>query len=222
MKPDTDFYTKQRNRMVRDQIESRGVRDLRVLNALRMVPRHLFVPEGSRNEAYDDYPLPIGQGQTISQPYIVAYMTEQLELKGNEKVLEIGAGSGYQTAVLAELVKYVYTIEFIDTLAQAAADRLKELHYDNVRVKSGDGYAGWAVHAPFDAIIVTAAAPYVPESLIAQLKDGGRLIIPLGDGFDSQVLTLIRKKGDRLTRTILEPVRFVPMRGEIERVGWGD
>jgi protein-L-isoaspartate(D-aspartate) O-methyltransferase len=213
-----DFYTKQRSRMVRDQIESRGIRNRPVLNAMRVVPRHLFVPEGSRNAAYDDYPLPIGQDQTISQPYIVAYMSEQLELRGDEKVLEIGTGSGYQTAVLSELAKDVYTIEFIATLAEAARERLKELHYDNVHLKSGDGYAGWAEHAPFDAIIVTAAAPFVPESLIAQLRDGGRLIIPLGDGIDSQVLTLIRKKGDSLIRTILEPVRFVPMRGEIEMV----
>ena len=212
-----DFYTKQRSRMVRDQIESRGIRNRPVLNAMRVVPRHLFVPEGSRNAAYDDYPLPIGQDQTISQPYIVAYMSEQLELRGDEKVLEIGTGSGYQTAVLSELAKDVYTIEFIATLAEAARERLKELHYDNVHLKSGDGYAGWAEHAPFDAIIVTAAADHIPPALIKQLKEGGRLVLPLGSTTYFQTLTLLTRKNGKTEIQHLLGVAFVPLIGEAQK-----
>jgi protein-L-isoaspartate(D-aspartate) O-methyltransferase len=203
--------------MVREQILARGISNQGVPSAMRTVPRHLFVPENVRHEAYNDYPLPIGQGQTISQPFIVALMTELLELKGDERVLEIGAGSGYQAAVLSMLAKEVYTIEILDRLAQTAAERLAKLHYDNVHVRAGDGYIGWTEAAPYDAITVTAAAPRLPDSLVAQLKEGGRLVIPVGEEHETQILTLYRKQEGKLVRTDLEPVRFVPMRGEIER-----
>lgn len=212
-----DHYAQLRNLMVGQQIEARGVKDVRVLQAMRQVPRHRFVPENVVHEAYNDYPLPIGFGQTISQPYIVALMTELLALKGSERVLEIGTGSGYQAAVLAQLAKEVYTIEIIESLAVSAAERLKSLGYDNVRVKAGDGYIGWTEYAPFDAIIVTAAAPEVPDSLVAQLRDGGRMVIPVGEAEGVQTLALYEKQGARLLRTDVESVRFVPMRGEIEK-----
>ena len=170
-----------REKMVETQIKARGVKDPRVLSALLKVERHRFVPEEYLGSAYSDQPLPIGEGQTISQPYIVALMTELLELKGNEKVLEIGTGSGYQAAVLAELAKEVYTIEIIEPLASTAKDRLLELGYQNVKVKAGDGYLGWPEAAPFDAIIITCAPDHIPEPLVEQLKEGGGMVLPLGE-----------------------------------------
>jgi len=201
--------------MVREQIEARGVKDSLVLAAMRKVPRHLFVPERYRGEAYADHPLPIGHGQTISQPYIVAYMTEALGLKGNEKVLEIGTGSGYQAAVLAEIVDSVFTIEIIPELARSAEQRLKNLGYRNVFVRCGDGYKGWPEHAPFDAIIVTAAPDHIPQPLVNQLKGGGRMVIPVGSMFQELVLVVKRKEG--IEKHPLLPVRFVPMTGEAKK-----
>ncbi|HID11609.1 MAG TPA: protein-L-isoaspartate(D-aspartate) O-methyltransferase [Candidatus Latescibacteria bacterium] len=208
-------YARARERMVREQIEARGVKDSLVSAAMRKVPRHLFVPERHRGEAYADYPLPIGHGQTISQPYIVAYMTEALGLKGDEKVLEIGTGSGYQAAVLAEIVDSVFTIEIIPELARSAEKRLKALGYRNVFVRCGDGYKGWPEHAPFDAIIVTAAPDHIPQPLVDQLKVGGRMVIPIGNVF--QQLVLIIKREKEVEKRPLLPVRFVPMRGEAQK-----
>jgi protein-L-isoaspartate(D-aspartate) O-methyltransferase len=206
-----------RRQMVEEQLAGRDITDRRVLEAMGKVPRHLFVPPAVRSQAYADYPLPIGEGQTISQPYIVALMTQSLGLKGAEKVLEVGTGSGYQAAVLAELAARVFTIEINPVLAERAAHTLEELGYRNVRVKSGDGFFGWPEEAPFDAIIVTAAPEKVPPALFEQLKEGGRLIIPLGRANYLQVLTLItKKKGKPLSRDVLD-VRFVPMTGEIQR-----
>lgn len=216
MKGDTDYYARLRSVMVDQQIVSRGIKDTRVLAAMRKVPRHLFVPPELVNEAYNDSPLPIGLKQTISQPYIVALMSELLELKGTERVLEIGTGSGYQAAILSHLAKEVFTIELLDSLAKTAAERLIALHCANVHVKFGDGYEGWTQAAPFDAIIVTAAAPFVPDSLKAQLADGGRLVIPLEEPGGGQVLSRLVKQGKEIVRTDIEPVRFVPMRGKIE------
>lgn len=196
--------------MADEQIEGRGIRDKAVLAAMRTVPRHLFVPEAYREVAYNDGPLPIGYGQTISQPYIVAYMTEQIRPKPGFKVLEIGTGSGYQAAILAEIVGQVYTVEIVEELGKAAAERLKKLHYDQVHVKIGDGYSGWEEEAPFDAIVVTAAADFVPPPLISQLKPGGRMIIPVGSPFQVQMLKLVEKKDDRVITQNLLPVRFVP------------
>jgi len=210
-------YALARRQMVEEQLADRDISDRRVLEAMRQVPRHLFVPPASRPQAYADYPLPIGEGQTISQPYIVALMTQCLELKGSEKVLEVGTGSGYQAAVLAELAARVYSIEINPVLAAGAAGTLEELGYRNVRVKSGDGFFGWPGEAPFDAIIVTAAPEKVPPALFGQLKEGGRLIIPLGGVNALQVLTLFTKKGgEPVSREILD-VRFVPMTGEIQK-----
>ena len=205
-----DSYTNQRLRMVRYQIENRGISDNATLEAMRKVKRHLFVPKGSVNNAYDDRPLSIGYGQTISQPYIVAYMTEVLKPKSNYKVLEIGTGSGYQAAVLAEIIDSVFTIEIIRELGISAKDRLRRLGYDNVHLKIADGYYGWKEHAPFDAIVVTAASEFIPPPLIKQLKDGGKMIIPVGTPFMVQTLMLIQKDGDKITTTNLMPVRFVP------------
>ena len=202
-----------RDRMVRDQIESRGVRDARTLSAMRKVPRHEFVPAAVSRQAYDDHPLPIGHEQTISQPYIVAFMTEALGLRGGEKVLEVGTGSGYQAAVLAEIAGEVYTIEIVAPLAERARADLARLGYTNVHVRAGDGYKGWPEAAPFDAIIVTAAAPRLPEPLLEQLKDGGRLVIPVGE--DDQQLMIVTRSGKTFTRENVLPVRFVPMTGEI-------
>ncbi len=208
------MYEKMRFAMVKDQIERRDVNDDNVLNAMRNVPRHEFVPEHLRKYAYADEPLPIGEDQTISQPYIVAYMTEQLELKPTDKVLEIGTGSGYQAAVLAEITDSVFTIEIVDVLAKRAEATLKKLGYANIMVKSGDGYKGWPDHAPFDKIIITAAPTRIPQPLVDQLKVGGKLILPLGDY--SQDLVLIQKNEAGVTQRKLLPVRFVPMTGEIE------
>ena len=205
-----DSYTNQRLRMVRYQIENRGISDNATLEAMRKVKRHLFVPKGSVNNAYDDRPLSIGYGQTISQPYIVAYMTEVLKPKSNYKVLEIGTGSGYQAAVLAEIIDSVFTIEIIRELGISAKDRLRRLGYDNVHLKIADGYYGWKEHAPFDAIVVTAASEFIPPPLIKQLKDGGKMIIPVGTPFMVQNLMLVQKDGDKITTTNLMPVRFVP------------
>jgi protein-L-isoaspartate(D-aspartate) O-methyltransferase len=200
--------------MVEEQVAARGVRDAAVLEALRTVPRHLFVPPELRDEAYGDYPLPIGGGQTISQPYIVGLMTQSLGLGKGEKVLEVGTGSGYQAAVLARLAGAVFSIEINGTLARLAGATLKRLGFTNVNVKEGDGFFGWPEEAPFDAIIVTCAVDRVPPRLMGQLKEGGRLILPLGDSRFFQRLTLVTKKnGKALVREIID-VRFVPMTGE--------
>lgn len=207
-----DTYVSRRTGMVKEQIEARGISDPAVLGAMRSVERHLFVPESMRSGAYDDNPLPIGFGQTISQPYIVAYMTQAVNPGPGHRVLEIGTGSGYQAAVLAEIVKKVYTVEIIGELGKTAHARLKNLGYANVETKIADGYYGWEDAAPFDAIVVTAAAGYIPPPLINQLKDGGRMIIPVGSPFMVQMLTLVEKKGDEITTEGLMPVRFVPFR----------
>ena len=210
-------YVQARRRMVEEQLASRDITDGRVRDAMRRVPRHLFVPAALRSQAYDDYPLPIGEGQTISQPYIVALMTQCLGIKGGEKVLEVGTGSGYQAAVLAEMGARVFSIEISPVLAAGAGRTLEILGYGNVRVKSGDGFFGWPEEEPFDAIIVTAAPEKVPPVLFEQLKEGGRLIIPLGRADFLQVLTLFTKqKGKPVSREILD-VRFVPMTGEIRK-----
>jgi len=209
---DNDPYMAQRQQMVATQIERREVGDKATLNAMRSVKRHLFVREGLIRHAYDDRPLPIGYGQTISQPYIVAYMTELIHPKPHHRVLEIGSGSGYQAAVLAGIVEKVYTIEIIPQLGNSAKNRLKKLGCTNVEVKVADGYFGWKEHAPFDAIIVTAASEYIPPPLIEQLKDGGRMVIPVGSPFMVQMLMLVEKKGGEITTTGLMPVRFVPFR----------
>ena len=198
--------------MVREQIESRGVTDAQVLAAMRKVPRHEFVPERWIDSAYDDGPLPIGYEQTISQPYIVALMTELLRLTPQLKVLEVGTGSGYQAAVLAEIAGEVYSIEIIEPLATSVAERLKRLGYDKVHVKLGDGYLGWPEHAPFDAIIVTAGAEHVPPPLIEQLKPGGRMVIPIGEIPGQQSLLLVEKSADgKVTERHVTPVSFVPL-----------
>ena len=205
-------FVREREKMVFEQIEARGVEDSAVLNALLKVPRHMFVPEDVQSYAYHDEPLPIGEGQTISQPYIVAYMTEVLQLGGQDRVLEIGTGSGYQAAVLAEIVQEVYTVEIIEPLGVSARKRLKRLGYDNIEVHIGDGYFGWEEHSPFDAIIVTAAADHIPPSLVRQLKNGGKMCIPIGQPYYLQVLKLLEKneKGEVRIWDII-PVRFVPL-----------
>ena len=205
-----DVYKEKREKMVKDQIEKRGVSDKLVLKAMRNVKRHLFVPEERIAEAYDDSPLPIGYAQTISQPYIVAYMTEVIQPKPEFKVLEIGTGSGYQAAVLAEIVKEVYTIEIVTELANAATQRLKKLGYSKVNVKQADGYYGWKENGPYDAIIVTAAVEFVPPPLIEQLKENGKIVIPIGSPFMTQTLMLIEKNGKKIKTKNLLPVRFVP------------
>jgi protein-L-isoaspartate(D-aspartate) O-methyltransferase len=202
--------------MVTAQIEKRGIRDPATLRAMRSVPRHQFVPPELHDDAYGDFPLPIGHGQTISQPYIVAYMTEQIRPYRGMKVLEVGTGSGYQAAVLAEAGCTVYTMEIFQALADGAAARLKRLGYGDVHVRHGDGHDGWPAEAPFDAIIVTAAAGYIPPPLIAQLKPGGRLVIPVGSVYGVQHLILVEKdaKGETRTRALL-PVAFVPLLREL-------
>lgn len=216
--PAADRFQEQRQTMVSRDIKGRGIRDTQVLAAMAKIPRHLLVGERYRNDAYSDHPLPIGEGQTISQPYVVALMTEALKLKSGDRVLEIGTGSGYQAAVLAEIVKEVRSIEIRQGLARSAAARLKELGYANVTVKYADGYFGWEEHAPFDAIIITAAANHIPPPLIRQLKEGGRLILPLGSTVFYQTLTLVTKlKGGELDVRQLDPVAFVPMTGEARK-----
>jgi len=213
-----DDFLERRHTMVSRDIKGRGVKDRQVLAAMGRVPRHLLVDDSYRNTAYADHPLPIGEGQTISQPYVVALMTEALALKPTDRVLEIGTGSGYQAAVLAEIVREVYSIEIRRLLAERAAARLKELGYAKVRVRYGDGYFGWEEHAPFDAIIITAAVNHIPPPLIRQLKVGGRLILPLGSTGFYQTLTLVTKgKGGELDVRQLDPVRFVPMTGEAQK-----
>jgi len=206
-----------RKAMVEHQIRARGIADDRVLAAMERVPRHRFVPTDYRDEAYADRPLPIGLGQTISQPYIVALMTELLAIRPGDKVLEIGTGSGYQAAILGELTRQVYTVEIIGVLSQRAAQTLKELGYDYIQTKVGDGYYGWEEYAPYDAIIVTCAPDHVPQPLINQLKDGGRLIIPVGPPGFYQTLWLIEKRGDQILSTNQGGVSFVPMLGEHPR-----
>jgi protein-L-isoaspartate(D-aspartate) O-methyltransferase len=204
-----------REQMVREQIAARGVRDPRTLAAMRKVPRHLFVPSERGDAAYSDRPLPIEAGQTISQPFIVAYMTQALGLRGGERVLEVGTGSGYQAAILGEIASRVYTIEIVPVLAAHAAATLAERGYDNVEVREGDGYRGWPEAAPFDAIIVTAAPDHVPQPLIDQLAPGGRLVIPVGDVI--QELRVLTKGTDgKVASENVLPVRFVPMTGEAE------
>jgi protein-L-isoaspartate(D-aspartate) O-methyltransferase len=205
-------FSKEREAMVKTQIHARGVKDSATLAAMRKVPRHKFVSSTQASSAYNDGPLPIGYGQTISQPYIVAYMTEIVKPKPGFKVLEIGTGSGYQAAVLAEIVNKVYTIEIIEELGKTATNRLKDLGYKNIEVKIADGYYGWKEQAPFDAIVVTAAAEYIPPPLKEQLKDGGRMIIPVGSPYMTQQLMLVEKTGNKYKTTSMMPVIFVPFR----------
>lgn len=209
-------YAVLRKRMVEEQLIPRGIKNKRVLDAFYKVERHKFIPESLRSSAYADFPVSIGEGQTISQPYIVALMTECLELSGQEKVLEIGTGSGYQAAILAELAREVYTIERFLGLAKKAQAILDELGYTNIKIKVGDGTLGWEEVAPFERIIITAASPHLPLPLVAQLKDNGKLISPLGESF-SQVLTLVEKKEGRLESTDICGCVFVPLVGEY---GW--
>ncbi len=211
-------YEKLRQQMVSQQLESRGIRDPRLLAAMRKVPRHRFIPIGRRSQAYEDRPVAIGEKQTISQPYIVAYMSQLLQLQGGERLLEIGTGSGYQAAVLAELAAEVYTVERHAALAQTAADLLQKLGYDNVYIQVGDGTNGWPAHAPYDAILVTAAAPVVPQPLLEQLAIGGRLVLPVGE-FGSQHLQIWQRTAEGYDHEDLVPVAFVPLLGQY---GWSD
>jgi protein-L-isoaspartate(D-aspartate) O-methyltransferase len=206
-----EHFTDERAQMVSAQIEAEGVRDARVLAAMRKIPRHLFVPRELASNAYGDHPLPIGHGQTISQPFIVAFMTEAAQLTPQSKVLEIGTGSGYQAAVLGELAGQVYTIEIVEPLAKQSAKLLKELGYKNIFVRHGDGYKGWPDQAPFDAIIVTAAPEEIPPALIEQLKVGGRMLIPVGSLEQGQGLFRITKTEQGIKKEQFYPVRFVPM-----------
>ena len=206
-------FEEQREWMVRNQLEAWGITTLRVLDAMRRVPRELFVPDEEQKSAYYDGALPIGEGQTISQPYVVAYMTEMLRLGGREKVLEIGTGSGYQTAVLSLLASEVYTVERIERLARLAQKKLARFGASNVRFRLGDGSLGWPEHAPYDAILVTCAAPAVPQPLVQQLAEGGRMIVPVGPrGY--QDLILVRRQGQEVAQDRLSPVAFVPLIGE--------
>jgi protein-L-isoaspartate(D-aspartate) O-methyltransferase len=211
-----DSEDERRARMVETQIVARGVRDARVLAAMRQVPRHLFVEAKDRAQAYEDHPLPIAGNQTISQPYIVALMTELADLTPNERVLEIGTGSGYQSAVLSRLAGDVYSVEIVPELARASAERLRQLGYRNVTVREGDGYRGWPEHAPFDAILVTAAPDRIPQPLLDQLAPGGRMVIPVGSFFQ-ELKVLTKDKNGKITEKDILPVRFVPMTGEIEK-----
>lgn len=209
-----DLFSSQRLQMVEQQIRQRGVSDKQTLDAMRTVERHLFVPKMYLPFAYADQPVPIGEGQTISQPYIVGLMTEKLHLKPDCKALEIGTGSGYQAAVLSLICPQVYTIEIIPSLADQAQERLKKLGYSNITVKTADGYYGWEEHAPFDAIVVTAVASHIPPALIRQLKAGGNMVIPLGGILQVQRLMVVRKKADgSITTEYILPVRFVPLTG---------
>jgi protein-L-isoaspartate(D-aspartate) O-methyltransferase len=200
----------QRHLMLEQQLKPRGIKDERVLAAMARVPREEFVPQNVRSDAYEDRPVPIGYDQTISQPYIVAFMTEQLRPQPGDRVLEIGSGSGYHAAILAELVADVYTIEIINPIARTAEATLQRLGYKNVHIKIGDGYKGWPEEAPFDSIIVTCAPEKVPQPLVDQLKDGGRMVIPVGERF-AQQLYLVEKKNGQLKESVTLPVRFVPM-----------
>jgi protein-L-isoaspartate(D-aspartate) O-methyltransferase len=208
---DLDVYKDPRSKMVRTQIESRGILDSAVLEAMRTVPRHRFVPPKWIDQAYADHPLPIGYGQTISQPFIVAWMTELLQVKPGAKVLEIGTGSGYQAAVLGELGYQVYTVEIIAELATQASDLLSEMGYVQITTRQGDGYFGWKEHAPFDAIIVTCAPDHIPPPLVKQLSDGGRMVVPVGPPGGYQSLFLITKEDGEVKSKNLGGVRFVPL-----------
>lgn len=210
-KPQPDHWKVEREKMVEQQIKARGITDQNVLSAMLKVPRHLFVPENERAYAYGDYPLSVGYGQTISQPYIVAFMTEQLEVQPHDKILEIGTGSGYQAAILAELCDSVFSIEIHKPLAMRADSLLNKLGYRNIYIKSGDGYAGWPEHAPFDKIIVTCAPSHIPDPLIEQLKENGRMIIPVEKNYRTQELILLKKEKGKIRQTDVLPVRFVPM-----------
>ena len=207
----TKDFAAERHRMVDEQLVYRNIMSEAVLDAMRNVPRHLFLPENMQNYAYEDTPMPIGWGQTISQPYIVAYMTEQLDIVPGMKILEIGTGSGYQAAVLTYLGCQVYTIELVGQLAEGAKRVIETLGYNSVKVRQGNGYSGWPEEAPFDAVIVTAAPESIPETLTDQLKTGGKMVIPVGGIYSVQSLLLITKMEGRLTTEDLLPVRFVPM-----------
>ena len=219
--PDHDAFDERRARMVERDLAARDITDGGTLRAMSAVPRHLFVPQQYRDVAYADHPLPIGYGQTISQPYIVALMTQYLDVESGEKILEVGTGSGYQAAVLAELTDRVYSIEIVEELATLARALLERLGYTAVRIKHGDGYRGWKEFAPFDKIIVTAAADHIPGPLIDQLKEGGRLIMPVGDIDRPQALTLGTKINGELRISHVSGVRFVPLTGEVERQSGG-
>ena len=211
-------FCRMRRLMLDEQLIGRGISDERVLAAFRKIPREKFVPEDYRNNSYDDCPIPIGENQTISQPYMAALMTQCLGLKGQEKILEIGTGSGYQTAILAETAGEVYSIERIERLAKEAEKILRSLEYKNFKIKAGDGTLGWEEHGPYDGIIVTAGAPSIPQSLVKQMKDGGRLIIPVGGG-STQTLTVVEKNGESVVARDLCGCVFVPLIG---KEGWGD
>lgn len=214
------MYESKRLEMVKSQIEARGIKDKKVLSAMKKVPRHLLMPENVWHLAYTDRAVPIGEEQTISQPYIVAAMTALLRLKGNERVLEIGTGSGYQAAVLAEIVPEVYTIEIVKALGQRAKKNLKKLGYKNISVRIGDGFKGWKEHAPYDAIIITCAVPEVPVPLLKQLKDGGRIVVPLGEDLTYQTLSVVEKKKGKLIYKNVMGVVFVPMTGKNAEKLW--
>jgi protein-L-isoaspartate(D-aspartate) O-methyltransferase len=209
-----DPFASQRKQMVKSQLKARGIDHKATLKAMTKVPRHYFVPENLMEYAYLDRPLPIGNSQTISQPYIVAFMTAAIKPSPGMKILEIGTGSGYQAAVLAEIVAEVYTIEIVPELAQKAAKILNTLGYENITSKAGDGYLGWEAYAPFDAVVVTAALDHIPEALIAQLKDEGALVMPVGEQGETQALKLVKKRDKKITQKNLAPVRFVPFTGK--------
>lgn len=217
LKPgDTEKFVLSRKKMIKEQIVARGVKDPAVLKAIAETPRHRFVLENLEPSAYDDTPLPIGENQTISQPFIVAYMTEALELRGDERVLEVGTGSGYQTAILSEIVSEVYSVEINEDLVIQAALRFKRMGLTNIRLRYYDGYKGWAEEAPFDRIIVTAAPDHIPQSLIDQLKIGGKMVIPVGDG-DQELILVTKINKENYSKDVRIPVRFVPMLREEER-----
>jgi protein-L-isoaspartate(D-aspartate) O-methyltransferase len=217
--PDSPETAKARERMVREQIEARGIARPQVLAAMRSVPRHLFVPKDLFDSAYNDHPLPIGEGQTISQPYIVALMTEAIQLKPSDCVLEIGTGSGYQAAILSGLVAQVYTIEIKQKLYLNASNILKKLNYNNIRCRHDDGYFGWPEAAPFDAIMITAAVDHIPPPLVKQLRDGGRLVLPLGSPLSYQNLVLVTKQAEDVSVKQITGVLFVPMTGHAMQKG---
>ena len=211
-------FAQQREQMVETQLKSRDIQSERVLEAMKKVPRHLFMPASVRQYAYVDSPVPIGQGQTISQPYIVGLMTQTVDPKPGDRALEVGTGSGYQAAVLGELVKEVFSIEIIPDLAERAGKVLSDLGYDNVEVRQGDGYQGWPAKAPFDIILITAAPEEIPQPLIDQLAEGGRLVVPVGPQGEIQTLTLVTREMGEVKKTYITDVRFVPMTGEVQQL----